>query len=251
MKQILKYGLGYLLTAALPASFIACSSEETFAELPSASYPASVVINIPAEVQPLVYTDNLGASVLPLVRGERIPLGYTIAPDNVTFKDVVWTSSNEAVASVDEAGNLTAVSGDGTGYSVIQVVPEAYYSGSNIASVLKVVVVNTLVETTSLTLSAPADEVYAGETLQFSLTIAPADATYKTVRWSSSDETVAKVDANGLVTGQMSSGNGAQATITATSLDGANITASKVITVNQIIQPEDITINQEYALAGG
>ena len=251
MKQILKYGLRCLLMTALPATFIACSDNEEFAKLPSASYPASVTMTIPAESQLLIYTDNSGASVLPLVKGEKVSLGYNIAPEDVTFKEVIWTSSNETVATVDEAGNLTAVSGDGTGYAIIQVTPEAYYSGSNIASTLKVAVVNSMVKATSLVLSTPADNVYAGETLQFSVDIAPEDATYKTVKWSSSNEKVATVDSNGLVKGQINSEIHAKVTITATSLDGANVVASKEITVNQIVQPQDISINQDYSLSQG
>lgn len=248
MKQILKYGLGCLLITALPATFIACSDDAEFAKLPAAKYPASVAMIIPTETQQLMYTDGNGATVLPLIKGEKISLGYNITPEDVTFKEVAWTSSNEAVATVDADGILTAVSGDGTGYSIIQVSPEAYYSGSNIASTLKVVVVNSIVNATSLTLSAPADNVYAGETLQFSVAIAPEEATYQTVKWSSSNEKVATVDSNGLVTGQINDDIHAKVTITATSLDGANISASKEITVNQIVQPQDITINQDFSV---
>lgn len=251
MKQILKYGLGCLLVAVLPTAFTACSEDKEFDELSSANYPASVTMIIPADVQPLIYNDDQGAAVLPLVKGETVSLGYNIAPADVTFKDVVWTSSNEAVASVDADGTLTAVSGDGTGYAVIQVAPEAYYSGSNIASTLKVSVVNSMVKATSLTLSAPADNVYAGETLQFSVAIAPQNATYKTVKWTSSDEKVATVDANGLVTGKINSEVHAKVTITAAALDGSGTVGSKEITVNQIVQPEEVSINQDYSIEKG
>lgn len=104
MKQILKYGLGCLFVAALPTAFTACSEDKEFDELSSANYPASVTMVIPADVQPLIYNDDQGAAVLPLVKGETVSLSYNIAPDDVTFKDVVWTSSNEAVASVDANG---------------------------------------------------------------------------------------------------------------------------------------------------
>ena len=87
MKNILKYGLGFLLMATLPASFIACSDDDEFAELPAASYPASVEMILPTDVQPLLYKDEQGAVTLPLVKGEKVALGFSIAPDDVTFKD--------------------------------------------------------------------------------------------------------------------------------------------------------------------
>lgn len=251
MKQILKYGLGCLLVTAFPAIFIACSEDKDFAELPSATYPASIEMILPADVQPLLYKDEQGATTLPLVKGEQVALEVTIAPDDATFKDVKWTSSNEDVATVDVDGNLTAVSGDGIGYSVIQVAPDAYYSGSNIAATMKVVVVNSLVKAETLTLTSPADAVYAGETLQLSVAIAPEDATYKTVKWSSSNEKAATVDANGLVTGLVNDEVHAKAIITATSLDGGNVVASKEITVNQIVQPQEVTLDQSYSVDKG
>lgn len=251
MKDIFKYGLGGLLMTALSASFTACSNDDEFAELSAASYPASVEMVLPADIRPLVYKDEQGAMTLPLVKGEKVALGFIIAPDDVTFKEVKWTSSNESVATVDADGNLTAVSGSGTGYAVIQVAPDAYYSGSNIASTLKVVVVNEMVKAESLTLASSADEVYAGETLQFAVAIAPENATYKTVKWSSSNEKAATVDANGLVTGLVNDEIHAKVTITATSLDGGNVVAFKEITVNQIVQPQEVSIDQSCAADRG
>ena len=74
MKQILKYGLGCLLVTAFPAIFIACSEDKDFAELPSATYPASIEMILPADVQPLLYKDEQGATTLPLVKGEQVAL---------------------------------------------------------------------------------------------------------------------------------------------------------------------------------
>lgn len=251
MKHILRYGLKSLLCAVLPASFIACSDDAKFSELPSATYPASVQMVLPADVQPLVYIDEQGAQVLPLEKGEKVSVGFSMMPENTTFKEVKWTSSNEEVATVDMEGNLTAVSGDGTGYSVIQVMPEAYYSGSNIGSTLKVLVVNSLVKTTTLALAAPSDNVYTGETLQFTVSILPEDATYRTVKWSSSNEKVATISQNGLVTGIDNAEKHAKVTISATSLDGTGVVASKEITVNKVIAPTDVVIDQKHSADKG
>lgn len=235
MKRTFIY-IGCLLMAAGTVA-TSCSEDET-AELSSSIYPGNVEMVIPDEARQLIYTDkDLEASVLPLVKGETVQLGCIITPDDATFKDVVWTSSNEQVATVDADGLLKAVSGDGTGFSVVQVAPDVSYSGSGIASSLRVVVVNNLVPATSIAVASSADEVYAGEKLQFSFSLQPADVTYKTVKWSSSNERVATVDDNGVVTGVESEDNHAKVTITATTLDGSAIVGSKEITVNRKIQP--------------
>jgi beta-glucanase (GH16 family) len=72
------------------------------------------------------------------------------------------------------------------------------------------------------TLSVPK-----GKNLQIKSTIIPANATNKTMNWQSSDNTIATVDASGVVTG-VASGS---ATITATSTDGSNKTSTCAITV--------------------
>ena len=253
MKSILKCSLGsLLLTAAVSIPFTACSDDKEFAELSSAYYPQSVTMILPDALQSLLYVEEAsGTTVLPLVKGEQVALGYQMDPENVTFKEVKWTSSNEEIAKVDAEGKLTAVSGDGTGYSIIQVAPEAYYSGSNIAGTLKVLVVNSLVKADEVILSSPVDEVYAGETLQLSVSILPENATYRTVKWSSSDESVATVDNNGLVVGLVNNDTHAKVIISATSLDGGDIVASKEITVNQIVQPQSVSISKDYSAEKG
>ncbi|MBB4034198.1 uncharacterized protein YjdB [Dysgonomonas hofstadii] len=250
MKHILKkYSSGCLVLAATFIAMVSCSDDDASSNLSSAIYPKSVEISVPAELQPLIYTDQiLGIKVLPMIKGESVTFGYTILPEEVTFKDVKWTSSDVSVATVDENNKVTAVSGDGAGYSIIQVAPDAFYSGSNIYGTLKIVVANSLVPAQSITLSSPADDVFAGETLQLTATILPEEATYRTVKWTSSNESVATVDMNGLVTGKVNSETFASATITATSLDGAQVIATKIITVKQIVEPQSITIDQTYSV---
>lgn len=251
MKHIIKWNMRQLGLFILASIIMAsCSDNDISSNLPPAIYPTSVEITIPQELQQFTYTDEgLGIQVLPLVKGEEVTVGYTVAPEDVTFEDVVWTSSNTKVATIKD-GKIMAVSGDDTGYTIVQVAPDPSYAGSNIYGTLKVVVSNTLVKAQSIAINSPSDsdEVFAGETLQLSAAITPTDATYKTVKWTSSDETIATVNSNGLVTGIENSEDAATVTITATSLDGANVVATKIITVNKIINPESIAIDQKNSV---
>lgn len=252
MKHILKYSLGCLALAASALMTFSCSDEDVTSNLSSAIYPKAIEINVPTELEPFIYNDkDLGVKVLPLIKGEEVTLGYTILPEDVTFDDVKWTSSNTKVAIIDENNKLTAISGDDGGYTIIQVAPDASYAGSNIYGTMKIVVANSLVNAESITISSPADEVFAGETLQLTASILPESATYKTVKWTSSDESIAVVDMNGLVTGKENAQNSASVTITATSLDGAKIIATKTITIKQIVDPLNVTIDQRYSVDKG
>ena len=94
--------------------------------------------------------------------------------------------------------------------------------------------------TTSIELNETEIEVTEGETVQLTATVLPEDATDKTVTWASSDESVASVDENGLVTAVAPGA----ATITAMANDGSNLSASCNITVLQgFVLAESIQLN--------
>lgn len=246
MKHILKYGWGCLMLASATVMISCGENEIPVSDLSSAICPSSIDFDLPAELSQLIYKDATGAECLPLIKGETVKLEYTLAPENITYDDVVWTSSNPSTVTVDN-GNVTAVSGDGLGYSIVQVAPEGMYSGSGVNCNLKVVVSNWMVKAESIQVTASADKVYGGETLQMTAVVLPAEATYKTVKWISSDESVATVDARGVVTGKVGGEDRKTVTITAQALDESGVYGSKEVVVEQIIQPLDISISQNYA----
>lgn len=86
----------------------------------------------------------------------------------------------------------------------------------------------------SVSVTPPSSNMQIGQTLQLDGTISPVNATNKTILWSSSNNSVATVDANGLVTAL----SGGTVTITASSADGTNKTATCSIYVfpsNQLV----------------
>ena len=234
------------LAAVAAMTLAACDDDDLNSSTIAAVTPSSVEFNLPEELQRLIYTDNTGSQCLPLIKGEAVQLPYTLEPDTATFNDVEWTSSNEAVATVDQEGTVSAISGDGTGFSVVSVTPLGFLSASGISASLKVVVSNELVKAQSITINSEADELYGGDQMQLSVAISPENATYKTVEWTSSDESVATVDANGVLTAQMTEESEVPVTITATALDGSGVTATKQITIRQIVQPEEVTIDPSF-----
>ena len=81
---------------------------------------------------------------------------------------------------------------------------------------------------TGITLNQSSLELNVGNTAQLTATITPANTTDKRIIWTSSSPNTASVSSNGLVT---ANGNG-QCLITATTLDGTNLSASCIVTVN-------------------
>ena len=71
-------------------------------------------------------------------------------------------------------------------------------------------------------------EIVPGKTANLTATVAPADATRQTVKWSSSDESIATVNYAGVVVAGSKTG---EVTITATATDGSGVTGSIKIKV--------------------
>ena len=92
------------------------------------------------------------------------------------------------------------------------------------------------VKVTAITLNKTATTITAGQTETLSVSsVTPDDATDQTVTWSSDNEAVATVDADGKVTA-VALGT---ANITATANDGSGVTATCAVTVSKVV-----TINQ-------
>ena len=151
--------------------------------------------------------------------GDEFDLTATVAPDNATVKNVTWTSSDETKATVIN-GHVTAIA---AGTPTITVTT----TDGNFTATCELTISNVAV--TGVTLDQTSATIYTGSignTVQLTPTIAPANATNKAVSWESSDEDVATVDENGLVTA-VAIGT---ATITVTTTDGSK-TATCDITV--------------------
>ena len=146
-------------------------------------------------------------------------LKATVTPADATNKSLTWTSSNSAIATVDEAGNVKAVA-PGT-----VTITAAAKDGSGKSAACKVIIVQ-LVSGVSLNKTEVTIQAGSSETLQ--ATVSPANASNKKIRWTSSNSAVAKVDSTGKVTALR---NGT-ATITATAADGTEQSASCEVIVN-------------------
>ena len=168
---------------------------------------------------------SLDKTELTLTIGASEKLTATVLPEDVTDKTVTWLTSDAAIATVDNEGNVTAIS-----------VGEATITATcgDKSATCKVTVNPILAD--SITLDKTELTLTIGASEKLTATVLPDDVTDKTVSWSTSDASIATVDTEGNVTA-ISVG---EATITATCGDKS---ATCKVTVYPILA-ESITLDK-------
>ena len=180
----------------------------------------------------------LDKTALSLTKGDTATLVATINPTNATNKNITWSSSNDNIVSVSNGNitaknegtaTITATSSNGkTATCTISVkLPE-------VKPVVKPIVKP--VEVSSITLRETDCTIAVNTSLQLNATVLPTNASNKTITWSSSDNSIAKVDKNGVVKG-IKPGK-----VTITVKTSNNKTATCIIRVN--IPAKSISLNK-------
>ena len=154
-------------------------------------------------------------------------LTATANPDYAENQAVEWEiPENDVIVHITNGNSINI----GTLQEGTVTVTAHTVDGSNLSASCTINVNQNIVHVTSVELDRASAGMTEGETLQLMATVMPEDATNRSVTWTSSNEDVATVDQNGLVTA-VAAGT---ATITATTIDGSELSASCEVTVNGV-----------------
>lgn len=153
-----------------------------------------VYIKKTGEVPIVEVTDiTLSETEKALTEGETLTLTATVSPADATNPAIEWSSSDVAVATVDENGVVTAVSeGEAT------ITATSVADPTKTAS-CKVVVKKPFIAVDGITLSETTAKLEIGSTITLTATVSPDNATESAVTWSSDNTAVATVE-DGVVT---------------------------------------------------
>lgn len=165
-----------------------------------------------------------------LAEGEQFQLSVTVSPSDASNKSIMWSSSNEFVATVGANGLVTALNEGACNVTACTT------DGSNlrVSCLIRVTKANVLVE--SVTFDNTSLVIKVGESAVIDATIMPSDATNKVLTWSASTisygpdlliDPACNVDETGKITA-LATG---YAIIRATTTDGTNLTTSCFVTV--------------------
>jgi uncharacterized protein YjdB len=186
---------------------------------------SSYILDPPILVSGIVLNSNN----ITLTSTQTVQLSATITPANASNQEIVWSSSNLAVATVSN-GFITAIA---TGSANITV---SSTDGSNIFAVVLVTVTAVpVIPVSNITLNQTSAALRPTNTLTLTATVMPSNATDKTVTWSSSS-TNATVNSSGVVTA-VSAGS---AVIRATTVSG-NLVATCTLTITVYVSSVTIT----------
>jgi len=130
---------------------------------------------------------------LELKINDNVQLSAEILPENATDKNVVWSSSNKEVATVDENGMVKALA---PGKTIILVTTV----DGGFTDYCEVTVMDPNVPLQGISLNKINLSLKPGTSEVLNVSFRPENATNKKVIWTSSDNKIASVDGNGKVT---------------------------------------------------
>jgi uncharacterized protein YjdB len=195
-----------------------------------------------------ILTITLDSQRLDLQVGETHQLAAAITPSNATDRSIKWSSSDTSSVKVSATGLVTAVGVTGANGASITA---AANDGSGISATCHVFVSPAVTHVTGVDVTpSSVNAKLSDRTAILSATVRPADATDKSVLWTSSNPNVATVEPSSAASGQaivtfVAPGS---ATITVTTNDG-KYTATCDVTVTQLVT--GITIDPILKLIPG
>ncbi|MDL2221200.1 Ig-like domain-containing protein [Parabacteroides sp. OttesenSCG-928-N08] len=178
--------------------------------------------------------------------GGKEKLTYTILPADASLKEVTWESLNEKVVTVNEEGEVTAVSSDTTKVVV-------FSSIETIRDTCVVIVKPPYVAVTGVSLSSTEKNMKIGESITLKATVLPFNASNQAVTWKSTDKAIADVDAQGKVTAKALG----KTSIVVITEDGEKSDTCKVQVIDQFIEvtsvqlssnEKELTVGEEFTL---
>ncbi len=131
--------------------------------------------------------------------GSTLQLTPVFTPENTTIRDIIWTSSDEAKATVDADG---VVSGIAEGTTVITATYKDTTNDNKVwTSTCIVTVEKAPIHATGFEVSPTTQNIICGNKFTITPKFTPEDTTDQTVIYQSLDDTIVTVNNKGVVTG--------------------------------------------------
>lgn len=181
----------------------------------------------PTEVESI----TLDKSETSMLIGDKLKLNATVLPADADNATVTWESLNKEVAVVDDSGNVEALAAGST-----TIVARA---GNVTPAQCKITVEAPVVNVESVKITEYVESLVEGETFQFEAKVLPADASDKSVKWSSGNSEVLTIDEK---TGLATAVEAGTVEVTVTTVDGEKTDKCTVIVDPKVYHVESVSI---------
>ncbi len=172
---------------------------------------------------------TISKETLSLVKGRTSTLSASFNPYNATNKNVIWSNTNPAVASVSESGLVTALGGGSD--TIIVTTEDGGYSDSCFLTVT--------VPVSGVELERADTIILVDDAYQMQHTVLPLDATNQAVTYSSNNTSVVSITEDGWLTA-IASGS---ATITVKTVEGSYRATCKVTVEDHAITGVNLRVD--------
>lgn len=161
---------------------------------------------------------SLSREELSLAVGKTSAIRATVLPGNADNKKLIWSSSDESVATVDAHGNVKVRSAGNALITVASAEDPSITASVNVEGVQLA---------TSVAFEQKTYQLTLGDSLQTAVRVLPDTASVQDVTYRIKNSKIASVDENGVVTAL----KGGKTTLTATAADGSRHSATAGIEV--------------------
>lgn len=188
------------------------------------TYRSDLIKNAPTDVKVFgLFLKSPNNDTVFNVLNKYVQLSVNVFPVNATNKSVYWSCSPDSIATIDQNGKITILKS-----GQLSVIVEST-DGSQITSALNLTFIPE-VKVSTINLRTPNnDTIFKKSTVSFvvSAEVLPSNANNKSINWTCSPDSIATIDQNGKITIHKTG----FVTVSAQSMDGSLITASKVISI--------------------
>ena len=133
-----------------------------------------------------VKTVYVTPSIVSIAEGATASLSVSVDPEDAIWSTVDWESRDNSIATVTKRGTITGVK---VGKTIITAVV------NGVSGACEVTVYKDVISVTGVTLSEKTLNIGVGDTKTLNADVSPSGATDKSLEWTSSNPSVATVDA--------------------------------------------------------
>ncbi|MBQ3498335.1 MAG: Ig-like domain-containing protein [Clostridia bacterium] len=196
-------------------------------------FTASCKVNVTNPVRGVALNDT----TMTIYNGTSKQLFATVTPLDADNPSLIWSSSDDTIVTVDENGVVTAGNSTGSAVITVRTVDGGYTATCTVKTGKKV---------TDVYISDSQVLLVPGLTHQLTATVMPLKALNRVVTWASTNEAVATVDQNGLITAHK-----AGTAVIIVETDDGNYSKTCTVTVDNSAQGFELTSHDEYIAVNG